>query len=130
MTHKHKHHTEEMKHTDETAEALPPADNQPLMSREYSSNKTRCTVTFRLPKEAAPDATSVAVAGSFNEWSLDRHPMKRLDNGDFSLEIELEAGKEYEFRFVIDGVRWENAWHADKYVWSDFAQCENSEIVI
>jgi hypothetical protein len=55
--------------------------------------------------------------------------MKRLENGDFSLALELEAGKEYEFRFVIDGVRWENAWNADKYVWSDHGNCENSIIV-
>jgi len=110
-------------------EAPPAAENQPLMGRKYSDEKTRCQVTFWLPRDAAPDATSVAVAGSFNEWSLDRHPMTRSDNGDFSLEIELEAGKEYEFRFVIDGVRWENAWNADKYVWSDFAQGENSVIV-
>jgi len=33
-------------------------------------------------------------------------------------------------RFLIDGVRSENAWNADKYVWSDHAQGENSVIVI
>jgi len=43
--------------------------------------------------------------------------------------LELEAGKEFEFRFVIDGARWENAWNADKYVWCDHAQCENSVII-
>jgi 1,4-alpha-glucan branching enzyme len=85
-------------------------------------------VTFWLPSEAAPDARSVAVAGSFNAWSVDRHPLKRLKTGGFSLEIELQAGKEYEFRFLIDGGRWENAWNADKYVWCDHAQCENSVI--
>jgi hypothetical protein len=54
--------------------------------------------------------------------------MKRLENGDFSLAIELPAGQEHRFRFVIDGVRWENAWNADKYVWCDYAQCENSVV--
>jgi len=98
------------------------------ISREYSSDKTRCTVTFWLPSKVAADARSVTVAGSFNDWSLGRHPMKRLDNGDFSLAIELPAGQEYRFRFVIDGVRWENAWNADKYAWCDYAQCENSVV--
>lgn len=32
--------------------------------------------------------------------------MKRLENGDFALELELPAGQEHAFRFVIDGVRW------------------------
>ncbi len=110
--------------------SLPAANNQQVMRRKHSSDKTRCTVTFWLPKAAAPDARCVSVAGGFNSWCVDRHPMKRLKNGDFSLEIELEAGKEHQFRFVIDGVRWENAWNADKYVWCEHAQCENSVIVI
>ncbi len=118
-----------MTNNDQISVSVPSADNTLPMSREHSSDKTRCLVTFWLPGGVAPGATSVAVAGSFNDWSLDRHPMKRLDNGDFSLALELEAGKEYEFRFVIDGVRWENAWNADKYVWSDHAQCENSVII-
>ena len=101
----------------------------PFLKRRYSADKSKCLVTLRLPREAVADASQVAVAGSFNGWSLDRDPMKRLKNGTFVVELELEAGREYEFRFVIDGVRWENAWQADKYVWSDYAQSENSVIV-
>ena len=110
--------------------STPAAEAQPQMSRRYSKDKTRCRVTFKLPKEAAADASSVALAGSFNDWSSERHPMKRSKNGDYSVEIELETGKEYEFRFVVDGRRWENAWNADKYVWSDLAQGDNSVIVV
>ncbi len=55
--------------------------------------------------------------------------MNRVESGDFALMVELEAGKEYEFRYLIDGTRWENAWNADKYVWSEYAGCENSVIV-
>ncbi len=117
-----------MKHKTQINEVPQTADNLQLMSRKYSSDKTRCRVTFWFPGQAAPDADSVTVAGSFNEWSADQYPMKRLKNGDFSLELELDAGKEYQFRFVIDGVRWENAWNADKYVWCDHAQSENSVI--
>jgi 1,4-alpha-glucan branching enzyme len=104
------------------------ADNLQPMSRRYSGDKTRCRVAFWFPAQAAPDATSVAVAGSFNDWKPDQHFLKRTKTGDFSLELELPAGQEYPFRFVIDGVRWENAWNADKYVWCDHAQCENSVI--
>jgi len=106
------------------------AGRQPPIKRKYSADKSRCRVTVRLPKAAAPDATKVAVAGSFNDWSVDGHPMKRLKNGDFSLDVELPAGQEYEFRFVIDGVRWENAWNADGYVWSAHGNCENSVVVL
>jgi 1,4-alpha-glucan branching enzyme len=118
-----------MRRKNQVDEASSAADSPQTLKREHSSDGTRCRVSFWLPKEAAADAGSVAVAGSFNDWSVDQHPMQRSTDGDFSLEIDLEAGKEHEFRFLIDGVRWENAWNADKYVWSDHAQCENSVIV-
>ncbi len=118
-----------MKNKNRGNHSLTAAASQQLMKRRHSSDKTRCSVTFWLPKDAAPDARCVAVAGSFNDWCVDRHPMKRLKDGDFALEVELEAGKEHQFRFVIDGVRWENAWNADKYVWCEHAQCENSVII-
>jgi 1,4-alpha-glucan branching enzyme len=118
-----------MKRKVEVDKARPVQNSSQPMKRKLSRDKTRCVVTFWLPKKAAPDAGIVAVAGSFNDWSLDRHPMKRLKDGDFSLDLELEAGKEYEFRFVIDGVHWENAWNADKYMWSAHGNCENSMIV-
>lgn len=99
------------------------------LKRTYSRDKARCRVTFWLPRAAALDAISVALAGSFNDWSAERHPLKRLRNGDYSLSVDLPAGQEYEFRFLVDGARWENAWNADKYVWSEYARCHNSVIV-
>jgi hypothetical protein len=27
----------------------------------------------------------------------------------------LETGREYRFKYLIDGKRWENDWHADRY---------------
>lgn len=102
---------------------------QTPMNRAYSRDKTRCAVTFSLPKEAAPDAKTVAVAGTFNDWSVDRHPLKRGRDGSYSVQLELDAGKTYEFRFVIDGTRWENAWNADNYVWNESSQCSNSVVV-
>jgi 1,4-alpha-glucan branching enzyme len=100
------------------------------MKRKYSREKTRCRVTFWLPQAAAPGATRVALAGTFNNWSVDLHPMVQRANGDFELKVKLESGREHEFGFLIDGVRWDNAWNADKYVWSDHAQRENSVIVV
>ena len=119
-----------MKKKSHVHEAHSAANSQPPLKREYSRDKTRCRVTFWLPQAAAPGATTVVVAGRFNDWSVDRHAMVQLANGDFQLELQLEAGREHEFRFLVDGVRWENAWNADKYVWSDHAQGENSVIVI
>jgi len=34
----------------------------------------------------------------------------------FSLTIELQPGRAYRFRYLLDGERWENDWDADAYV--------------
>ncbi len=98
-------------------------------NKEYSEDGSACVVTFWLARDAAPDASYVALAGTFNQWDQHSHLMDRLGSGDFALMVVLESGREYEFRYLIDGKRWENAWSADKYVWSDYAGCENSVVV-
>lgn len=75
-----------------------------------------CSVTFRLPAAAAPEAREVTLVGDFNKWDGAASPMARLKNGDFRITMKLEAGKEYRFRYLIDGSRWENDWSADRYV--------------
>jgi len=53
---------------------------------------------------------SIAVAGTFNNWSTTTHVMQRNDQyGVFEMCVPLPAGKHY-YRLVIDGV-----WTADPY---------------
>ncbi|MGC8990828.1 MAG: glycogen-binding domain-containing protein [Verrucomicrobiia bacterium] len=51
----------------------------------------------------APDAKSVCVAGTFNNWQTDATPMKPQPDGLWTIELELPPGT-YEYRFVVDGV--------------------------
>lgn len=84
--------------------------------KAYDDSGKLCAVTFRLPVAAAAGAKKVAVVGDFNNWSETKNPMKKQRNGDFLVTIELRAGREYGFKYLIDGTRWENDWKADKYV--------------
>jgi 1,4-alpha-glucan branching enzyme len=53
-----------------------------------------------------PNARSVAVAGSFNEWSASAHPLVREgSDGIWALVVPLPPG-EHTFVFVIDGSEW------------------------
>jgi 1,4-alpha-glucan branching enzyme len=89
------------------------------MTKGYlKSKKGVCKVTFELPKEV--DAQTASVVGDFNAWDVDATPMKRKRDGTFSAAINLEAGKEYRFRYWLDGSRWENDWHADAYLPNQF----------
>ena len=85
------------------------------LEKRYLKDGARCSVTFVLPKEAALDAGSVCILGEFNNWSADAHPLTRRETGDFVITLDLEAGRAYRFRYVIDGWKFENDWFADRY---------------
>jgi 1,4-alpha-glucan branching enzyme len=97
--------------------------------KQYLRSRDLCKVTFRLPKEAAPEAGSVCLVGEFNGWDFTANPMKRLRSGDFTTTLELAPGREYQFRYLIDESVWENDWHADKYEKGPYGS-DNSVIVI
>jgi len=50
----------------------------------------------------APEAQSVAVAGSFTNWEQSPVPLKRQKNGTWKTTLALDAGQ-HEYRFLVDG---------------------------
>jgi hypothetical protein len=85
------------------------------IDKKYLKARPACKVTFVLPKDAAADAQSVCILGEFNNWSPEAHPLRRLEDGDFTVTLELETGRSYRFRYMIDGWKYENDWYADRY---------------
>ncbi len=54
----------------------------------------------------APDARTVAVAGSFNRWDTASHPLSGPDrSGRWTATLRLPPGR-YEYLFVINGDTW------------------------
>lgn len=98
------------------------------IKKRYLKTRKVCKVTFRLPRAVAGDADHVSVVGDFNDWNATATPMKKCRNQDYTVTLELEPGREYQFRYLIDGSKWENDWHADKYVKSPFGDAENSVV--
>ena len=98
--------------------------------KQYLKTRPVCKVTFRLPKEAAKSAKVVHIVSDFNDWNIYATPMKRLKTGDFTLTVDLNINKEYQYRYLIDEMIWENDWQADKYVPSPYGDCENSVVVV
>ena len=60
---------------------------------------------------------------------INNNPLKKKKDGSFSIEIELEKGKEYQFRYLLDGKHWENDWAADKYIPAPFSHTDNSVVI-
>lgn len=54
-----------------------------------------------------PHAQSVSLAGDFNQWNTQSHPMKTDKKGMWKIEIALEPGT-YQFRYFVDQSWWMN----------------------
>jgi 5'-AMP-activated protein kinase regulatory beta subunit len=68
--------------------------------------------TFQLH---APEAESVLLSGTFNNWDVANLPMKRDRRGTWKRTINLEPGT-YEYRFIVNGE------------WSDDPACEERSL--
>lgn len=99
------------------------------LKKAYSPDAKICKVTFIVEKEATRGAQNISIAGDFNSWSSTETPLKKAKDGSFSVTLELEAGKEYQYRYLLDGSRWENDWNADKYIPAPFSNTDNSVVV-
>jgi len=79
------------------------------MAREKGKKQELCKkqnhrrATFKF---MAPEAQSVLLAGDFNSWNTDTHPLKRTSNGVWEISINLSPGG-YQYRFLVDG-QWRN----------------------
>ncbi len=85
-----------------------------MLKKTYSDGGATCQVTFELPAQVA--AQAVCLCGEFNAWDPSAHSMEPQADGSFTLTLALEPGRAYRFRYLLDGVRWENDWAADDYV--------------
>jgi|WetSurMetagenome_2_1015567.scaffolds.fasta_scaffold204686_2 1,4-alpha-glucan branching enzyme len=99
------------------------------LKKTFSKDKKKCTVSFTVSPEAAQNAKTINIAGDFNSWSSTDTPMKKGKEGEFSVKLELDADKEYQFRYLIDGHKWENDWKADKYIPAPYSNADNSVVV-
>ena len=99
------------------------------LKKQFLKTKPVCKITFVLSKNITASANHVNLTGDFNNWDIESIPMKKTKSGEFSVSIDLEKGKEYQFKYIIDGKEWLNEMEADKFVLNEF-QSENSVVVL
>lgn len=75
---------------------------------------TKVRVTFTLPNCIWADA--ICLVGDFNDWNRRSHPLRQDRDGTWRISVDLDAGRVYQFRYLIDGERWTNDKNADAYV--------------
>jgi 1,4-alpha-glucan branching enzyme len=104
----------------------PRAETPPRETRQKPAEQKRGAqkqIEFSL---RAPQASSVVVAGSFNNWDIHKTRLER--NGDsWKASIPLKPGK-YEYRFVVDG-QWVTDPNCKESVRNDYGST-NSVLVV
>jgi len=89
-----------------------------MLKKTPMASGKKVKVTFELP---AAGAQSVSVVGDFNDWDKDAAPLKpRKKDGVWAVSLNLPVGQTYQFKYWVDGARWENDWAADDYVPNGF----------
>ena len=99
------------------AKAAPKAEKAPAKKAPAKSAKAAA------PKKVAvefvadcPLATTVSVAGSFNNWAVDVDMLKKdKKTGLWKAKISLVPG-DYEYKFVCDGQNWDAGDNKIKHV--------------
>jgi 1,4-alpha-glucan branching enzyme len=84
-----------------------------MLKKHYLEDGKICKVTFTLPPQIK--ANSVMLMGDFNNWDKGALPMKQVKDGAWKVEVRLEAGREYQYRYFVNGSEWHNDQGADKY---------------
>jgi 1,4-alpha-glucan branching enzyme len=50
----------------------------------------------------ASEAKEVFLTGDFNNWSPEKHPMRKDENGTWKKRVTLSPGS-HEYKFLVDG---------------------------
>jgi 1,4-alpha-glucan branching enzyme len=84
-----------------------------MLNKKFIKSKKTCQVTFSLPDGDAVKQASVV--GEFNGWDADKNPMSKV-KGIWKTTVEVDQGREYQYRYFVNGREWLNDPEADKYV--------------
>lgn len=90
------------------------------IKKQFLKSKPVCKVSFKLNAKDAIGAKTVQIVGEFNNWDQSTTEMNELKSGDFTQTLNLEQNKNYQFRYLLDGVKWSNEVEADSKTGNEF----------
>ena len=97
-----------------------------MIIKKYIKSRQVAKVTFELPRTEIPEGVEVESAhlvGEFNDWDPTVTAMKYSRKKEaFWVAVDLEPGREYQFRYLLNGEQWCNEWDADAYVQNSFGE--------
>jgi len=100
------------------------------ISKNFLKTRPSCKVKFQLSESETQGASDLYLVGDFNQWNETSHPMKKMKDGGFSLEIDLPLGQDCKFRYRSGDNVWFNDSAADAYVPCGHTGCENCVVKV
>jgi hypothetical protein len=88
-----------------------------MIYKRPSADKAKVVISFVIP--ASLWADWVHLVGDLNGWDRESLPLSLNGGDDWQVEVELDRGREYRFRYLIDGEHWRNDRHADLHALGD-----------
>ena len=97
--------------------AAPKAEKKTAVKAPAKKTAAKAAKKVTVVFEAnCPLATTVSVAGSFNNWAVDKDMLKKdKKTGLWTGKVTLDAG-DYEYKFVCDGQYWDEGDNKVKHV--------------
>lgn len=89
-----------------------------MLKKKYIRTRKAVKVSFEIPVAELPEGLEIAtihLVGDFNGWQPNGAELHYLKRGAFTVTVELEPGREYQYRYLINGEHWYNDWQADRY---------------
>jgi predicted flap endonuclease-1-like 5' DNA nuclease len=66
-------------------------------------------ITFTLPAANIIGAVECVLLGEFNNWNLEKgFYLQKQADGSMTTEVELAAGRDYQYRYLLSNGRWVN----------------------
>lgn len=83
-----------------------------MIHKQPSSYPGHVRIVFELPSCLWADR--IYLIGDFNQWNEHATPMYQDRDGVWRATLDLPAGQQYQFRYMIDG-QWRTDYHADGF---------------
>jgi 1,4-alpha-glucan branching enzyme len=84
-----------------------------MITKRPSTDEGKVVITFEIPGSIWAD--QIHLVGDFNGWDRESLPFRLTRQDTWQVELELEQGHEYHFRYLVDGAHWRSDRHADLY---------------
>jgi len=98
------------------------------IKKQYLKKDGVCKVTFSY-NEKVNSIENIRIPGDFNNWDTNCEQMKKIKTGGFSQTINLDSGKAYQFKYLINDSDWVNDTEADQFVPNGLGSSEPNSVI-